>query len=208
MDDDDIWAKLAAIEQAIAKKTIFYVYYNSAGMIIHVRNELIEDNEYPFIEVTEDEARNLDPRHNVDFDSLYVLQNSDGASIARKVNKIEDYFQISSQIYRIPKGIKDNDFRYSDLSIEQDKEKSKFIIRMSQDSSVRSYHKHERFKDKIFNLYLTDVLDPHVLYETISVNICDLAHNGVYFYEMLDNKVKDVDIYTTPIFKTYTHVFR
>jgi hypothetical protein len=206
LTDEEIFARLAELEQRAKEDTTYYVYFNPlSGEVIHLRNYLHEgETDYPHIEILERKLKDLDPHQGINIDALQVIRK-DGRFVVTRNHELID-LKIGSEflIHRIPKikNLDPSNYEY-DLLIEQNKIDRTFKFKLS--SAMKSQYLSTVRDERAIGLYLTNERDPNILKRSFQLNLYYLANSDIV--ENFNGSEGDLnDIFCARYFPKYLHV--
>jgi hypothetical protein len=199
---NDVFSKLAELEN-IQNKKEYYVYYNPVnGDVIHIKNYFDpSESFYPFIKVPIEEFKeNFSTTEYVIINKPKLIKRE----FAHSDKIFDDY------IYRIMKKITSNsvfflnDSYEYDCLIEQDLHKREFRFRLSE--KLRSLYNEISFNTKSIQFYLTDYNDPNIIYDIFNIDISDMVKYYWYTIPFRDSHQTINDIFTVRYFQNYLHI--
>jgi len=203
------------IQQKQEKNTVdptFYVYFDEwHGKIISISNKKQNKLEYPFLKTKDLIARDLmTGKKSI---KRYVVADDFGKNY--KIVLRDNYLRLKKAEEYLSK-IKETAFSTEqDINIISYLTDYKLEINLSEDlfykitgsktnTEIHIENEHE-FEDLYF--YITKKNNPNILYKTLNVNPVDLVKNHRKLFDLADlrtlAKLKDIDIYTKRVFKTY-----
>jgi hypothetical protein len=198
----DVFKQLEELEKNNNKK--LYVFYDiQTGEIIHIRNYCsLDADSYPFVVI---DPNNFDSSLNA-VDYLVTNHGSEPILIKKETLFLKYFNNIDDVIHRIEKEtVFDNDINIKyDLLIEQNFIKNHFRFKLN--DYLKKIYNSQIFKDKIIELYATDINDPHILYKTIKLNMLELVKNTSIIISFDENTKQDINFYTSRYFPKYIHV--
>lgn len=199
----DIFEKLRLLEIEANSIKKYYFYYDPATMfIVHVRNYL-EQDQYPYVEITEDRLPFKVGEINIG--DLMILDQGGEYTIISKPSVKERYIvkTIDSIIFKVSKitakSLDEVDVKNYDLLIEQDDNRKEFRIRLTS----KNFKIKEDFKMLV---YVTAENDPNILYKSLYIDFNKLLDYTWYTVVYDDFKGSHCSVFFTKYLENYLHV--
>jgi len=179
-----------------------YVHYvQETGEIVKIANRQSKVEDYEVLEVDYSEVKELKLGKR-QFSEFFVAFNATLKRIAlNEVVRKHQSADIRQQLYQIPITNKPADIKFV-------KDINNNILRLSASNSLRldKVLLHQCAKLSL-NFSITANNDPNILHEHFSVNLQDLLTNDYLDLTALfryNTKLKNISIYTTKFFETYS----
>jgi len=179
-----------------------YVHYvQETGEIVKIANRQSKVEDYEVLEVDYSEVKELKLGKR-QFSEFFVAFNATLKRIAlNEVVRKHQSADIRQQLYQIPITNKPADIKFV-------KDMPNNILRLSASESLRldKVLLHQCAKLSL-NFSITATNDPNILHENFSVNLQDLLTNDYLDLTALfryNTKLKNISIYTTKFFETYS----
>jgi len=202
-NDEDV---IKLIEKLLAPPPMitYYFHYDPSNGNIKNINPSLEDNEFPYIEL---------PQNEVDVTIEYITEyqiierDSKPTLVKKEIKKISN---IDDNIHQIPKRLANPDKKISqlnyrfDMLIEQDNSKKEFRIRVS--GLIKDQYRESLYSKQRFLCYVTSENDPNILYKTLDIPLDKLLQYHYYTISYDDYDGTPCNIFCMRYFYNYLHL--
>lgn len=203
--EDPIFEILRQQEEALKKKPVFYIHYDSVSFLgVNLRNYLDTTDTLPYIELTENDFDLSDPSFTISNYRVMVEE--------KKLEKIEEKVipisKIADFIYEIPKIVSKDRITYKDrpfdLLIEQNNPLREFRIKLSK--PLKEKFALQGKNNQAMHVYVTALNDPNILYKTLKFTFGELIQHEYYTLSFDDFNGDMANVYALKYFQDYIHV--